>query len=294
LLALLEGHFLVCTPSNQPVVIDSSGATVRRWGPGGITGVARFNDLLVLTDGQYVWACDLGLNPLRRLTWPGQTPNIDCFVKGIFYWAESNEVKYCTQDGQSGTFGQLGEGLISGAVERYQQMWPDGTVLVPNFPFCWRLLSFSESQQLFFLANFMPHLVACLDRAGQPLWCECLGPGCCGGAPYSLPNGRYVASGGCNGILSWLDSEGNVLLQSRPHEGVGLATAYTHELHVLSDGRVVADGGPGLVAYSMTGELVWKFGRGYAQSHYDPEKCLLVGWCWQEKQVLALECVSDL
>jgi hypothetical protein len=115
LLSLPEGRFLIGTPSDQPLVTDSNGATVRRWMTGGISGVARYDDLLMFADAQHVWASDLELNQLWRLTWPGKSPRIDCYLEGTFYWADQNEVKYCTSDGRSGTFGRLAEGLIAGA-----------------------------------------------------------------------------------------------------------------------------------------------------------------------------------
>ena len=99
-----------------------------------------------------------------------------------------------------------------------------------------------------------------------------------------MPNGLYVASGGCNGILSWLDPDGNLLFQSRPHEGVGLATAYSNEMLVLPDGRVLVNGGPGLVAYSLEGELLWKLGRCCSPFHCDPARRILVGWHWEKSE----------
>jgi hypothetical protein len=236
---------------------------------------------------------------LWRLTWPGKSPGINCFVEDTFYWAEQDEVKYCTRGGRSGTFGRLDEGHIAAAMDRYEQGSGGAIRLVRDFPFCWRLVCFDKRQRLFFLANFLPHLVCCLDQVGRSRWCECLGPGCCGGAPYSLPNDLFVTSGGCNGILSWLDGNGNILLQSLPHEGVGLATAYSSELHILSDGRVLVDGGPGLMAYNMAGELLWKFGHSYSQFRRDSARHMLVGCYWQNNEpkspnLTHLECARGL
>jgi hypothetical protein len=299
LLSLPAGRFLVSTPAGQPLIIDSSGATVRCWKTDGITAAARHHELLILADAQQVWAADLELNPLWRLAWPGKSPVIDCFLEETFYWAEQNEVKYATRDGRSGTFAQLADGLIAGAMDRYEQMRGSSGIVVRDFPFRWRFVSFDEGQRLFLLANFIPHLVVCLDPWGRTRWCECLGPGCCGGSPHALPNGLYVASGGCNGILSWLDADGNVLFQTVPHEGVGLATAYSHELRILPGGRVLADGGPGLVAYSAGGNLLWKFGQDYSQFHCDPERHILVGWRWQSSEpngpnMISLECIGGV
>jgi hypothetical protein len=299
LLALPAGRFLISTPNGQPLLIHSNGATLRHWRTEGITGITRYGDLLIFADEQRVWGSDFDLNPLWRLRWPGKSPTIDCFVADTFYWAESNEVKFCTRDGRSGTFAWLEEGLITGALDQYEQAMGGSALPARDFGFHWRALSFDEKRQFFFLANFLSHLVFCLDGSGRSRWCECLGPGCCGGVPYGLPNGLYVASGGCNGVLSWLDGDGHVLLQSLPHEGVGLATAYTSELRILPDGRVLADGGPGLVAYSAAGNLLWKFGRSYSQFHCDPERHILVGCYWQNSEannpsMTYLECVGGV
>jgi hypothetical protein len=299
LLSLPGGRFLVSTPVGRPLILDNTGATVCREKTGGLIGVARYHDLLLFADKQHVWASDLELEQLWRVTWPGESPVLDCFLEDTFYWAEQHEVKYFTREGRAGTFARLPEGLIAGAMDRYEQATGGSITLVRDFPFCWRLLTYDARRRVFFLANFLPHLVLCLDRSGRSRWCECLGPGCCGGVPYALPNGLSVASGGCNGILSWLDGDGNILFQSLPHQGVGLATAYTHEVRVLSQGRVLADGGPGLVAYGSEGELLWTFGRGYSQYHCDPERRILVGCYWQNNEPNSpnrtyLECVGDL
>jgi hypothetical protein len=194
LLFLPGQRFVVGTPWGEPLVIDGSGETVRRWLSGGITRVARHGNQLMLADGRHVWAADLELNWLWQLTWPaGSGPAVDCFVDGAFYWAEHNEVKFCTRGGRTGTFARLPEGTITGAMDRYERaIGPFGSLL-RDFPFRWRL-SFDEARGLFFLANFLPHLLLCLDLSGRARWCECLGPGCCGGVPYALPNGLYVAS----------------------------------------------------------------------------------------------------
>ena len=109
----------------------------------------------------------------------------------------------------------------------------------------------------------------CLDRDGRARWCAYLSPGCCGGLPFALPDGRYVASSGCGGVLSWLDADGNILLQSQPSEGVGLASAFSHEVRVLPDGRVLVGGGPGVVAFGPTSERGWADADLAADAMYD-------------------------
>ncbi|MGA2497842.1 MAG: hypothetical protein ABSH20_08880, partial [Tepidisphaeraceae bacterium] len=171
--------------------------------------------------------------------------------------ADGNEIKFCEPTGRSGTFVQLNTDVITDARTRYKEAIGRHASRFPDLTFNFWKASFDAARKLFFLANFMPHMILCLDRSGSIRWCEGLGPGCCGGIPYALPNGLYVASGGCNGILSWFDADGHILFQSVPHEGEGLRTAYSNELQILSDGRVLVGGGPGLAAYCADGPLLW-------------------------------------
>jgi hypothetical protein len=153
----------------------------------------------------------------------------------------------------------------------------------PEF-YYWRV-SFDDEQETFFLANTMaPHLILCLGSSGQPRWCKYVSSGCCGGVPSRLPNGLYVASSGCGGILSWFDGDGNIPSQSKPHEGVGLATAYSNEVQVLPDGRCLVEGGPGVVAYGPTGVRLWVFGQGYSRYRCDPAREVLIGCYWQNNE----------
>jgi hypothetical protein len=150
--------------------------------------------------------------------------------------------------------------------------------------FYWRL-AFDEAAGRFLLANAMaPHLILCLERSGRPRWCRYLSFGCCGGVPSRLPNGLYVASSGCGGILSWLDGDGNILFRSDPHEGVGLATAYCNEVEVLPDGRCLVEGGPGVVACGPTGERLWVFEQFYSRYRCDPSRRILVGCYWRNNE----------
>ena len=218
---------------------------------------------------------------------------MDCFVKGAFYWIEEGSLIMVNLDGESHTLVALPDELISSAMSEYEAAtgcsalagWysrPGQSGIVPfvmgdrPFGWYWRV-SFDEQNDVFYLANATaPHLILCLDRAGRPRWCRYLSCGCCGGTPYALPSGLYVASSGCCGILSWLNREGN-LLQSYPHRGEGLATAYCHEVKVLPDGCCLVNGGPGIVAYSPTGERLWIFEQNYSGFHCDPARQFFVG-----------------
>lgn len=300
LLALPGNRFLVNTPLGAPQLINGSGQLLQRWFIGGIQRVVRHKEFLVLADARTVWATDLELNRLWWFPWPGAShPAIDCFQEGAFYWAEGHELKRCTQNGRSEVFCRLPDSLIIEAMDRYERQtggsallgWyitlREGSDFVPyrtgDRPtlYYWRI-SFDHYAKRFFLANATaPHLILSLDRFGQPLWCEYLSCGCCGGVPLALPNRQYVASSGCGGILTWFDVNGKLLYQSVPHKGTGLATAYASDVQILSNGRVLVDGGPGIVAYNSDGERLWIFARPYNQFHCNSEKGILVGSYWQ-------------
>lgn len=302
LLSLPPNHFLVNTTDGTPLVINRDSDISHRWKGRGIEWAGQYGDTLLLADKQQVWAADLELHPLGQATWPVQSgPGNHCFVGGKFYWVADDSLWCCTAGEQPDIICRLPTDLIAGAMEEWEQAtgnsalagWyiREGMSDFASFQqgdrpfwFYWRV-AFDECEGQFFLANAMaPHLILCLDRSGRSRWCKYLSFGCCGGVPSRLPSGLYVASSGCGGILSWLDGDGNVLFHSEPHEGVGLATAYSNEVQVLPDGRCLVEGGPGVVAYGPTGERLWVFGQGYSRYRCDPIRQLLVGCYWQNNE----------
>jgi hypothetical protein len=301
LLSLSGDGFLLNTPEGRPVIVDGDGDIRGRWAGGGIERVTRHDNLLLLASKQQVDAADLDLSRLWQMNWTGSPlPPIDCLVDGFLFWVEDNRLKMVGRNGRPETICRLPEDLIREAMEQHEQTTGSPALSGwsvslddpaaefkpffmgdrPTFFYWW--VSFDRVEGWFFLANSMaPHLIACLDHSGQPRWCKYLSFGCCGGLPYSLPNGLYVASSGCGGILSWFDSDGNILFQSEPHEGVGLATAYSNEVQVLPAGSCLAHGGPGIVAYTSTGEQRWLFKHSYSKFHCNPAKEILVGCYWR-------------
>lgn len=301
LISLPGNRFLVAS-SGVPLLITDGGQVLRRWTADGVEQVTRHNNLLLLADKRHVWAADLELSHLWELTWPGESsPAIDCFVNGRLYWTEGNTLRSCIPEGGSAVLGQLSESAMREAMHRHERTtggsalsgWyaslGTGSEFVPfqagDRPqhYYWRV-SFDARMNCFLLANALaPHLVLCLDDKGQHLWCQYLSCGCCGGVPVALPDGHYVASSGCGGILSWLSSDGAILFQTVPHEGVGLATAYSSDICVLPNGRVLIEGGPGVVMYSPTGVLLWKWDRSFSHFCYDNDNDILVGCYWRNK-----------
>jgi hypothetical protein len=317
LLSLPGGRFVVNTPEGRPMAIDSDGQVMHRSGFGGIERAVRHGEMLLFAGKNEIYATDCCLRGLREIAWPGQSASaIDCFVDGAIYWVEGNCLRRCTLDGPPEDLCPLPRDLIAETMDEWERTmeisalvgWYSRTDMsgsaafkTGDRPFCfyWRV-AFDAAGQQFFLANAVgPHLVLCLDRTGCPRWCTYLWCGCCGGVPVVLPNGLYVASSGCGGILSWLDREGKVLFQSVPHKGEGLATAYTSDVRVLPDSRCLADGGPGIVAYGPRGELEWIFPHSYSRFCCDPVKRIMVGCHWRTndsrtKSVWCLECSEGL
>jgi hypothetical protein len=303
LLSLPGNEFLVRTRGGVPLRMDKDGNILRRWVAGGIDQVKRHGDLLVFADGQSVWLTDLSLNQLGQFRWPGASrPAIDCFAQGAFCWVEQGVLKRVNHACQIEPVGELPAASITDAMSNYERL-TGGSALTGSFvaleenaewkayqpgerpmAYFWRT-AFDARFGRYFLSNCMaPHMIICIDSAGHPCWSVYLSFGCCGGLPQTLPDGRYVASSGCGGILSWFGSDGVVLFQSRPHDGEGLATAFSDEVRVLPDGRVLADGGPGLVAYSIGGERLWVFNRSYSQFQVDAARGILIGCNWENRE----------
>jgi hypothetical protein len=302
MLSLPGNRFLVNTPEGKPLVVNSDGEVLHRWKSAGVERAERHGNTLVLADKCQVWAADLRLNGLWRAPWLNSSgPMIDCFVDGAFHWVERNELWRWTPRGPTEPVCSLPSDLITGAMDQWEQTtgnsalagWYIRDGMSDSAPFrkgdrplfwYWRVAFDLEGRQ-FFLANAAgPHLILCLGSSGQPRWCKYLSFGCCGGVPSRLPSGLYVASSGCGGILSWLDDDGTVLFQSEPHEGVGLATAYSNQVQVLPDGRCLVDGGPGVVAYCPTGSRLWEFGKDYCRYRCDPTRGILVGCSWYNNE----------
>jgi hypothetical protein len=281
LLSLPGNCFLVNTPEGTPLVIDGDGHVMYRSGFGGIERVVRHGQMLLFAGANEIHVTDCNLRRLLHFARPEQSRfSIDCYVDGAIYWVEESCLRRCALDGAVEDLFPLPQELIADTMDNWERA-TGNSALSAWYSYYWRV-GFNEDRQEIFLANMLgPHLILCLDRSGQARWCTYLSCGCCGGLPAPLPNGLLVASSGCGGILSWLDRKGRVVLQSVPHEGVGLATAYTSDVLVLRGGRCLADGGPGLIAYGPRGDLEWILPKSYVHYRCDPVKEILVGCYWR-------------
>jgi hypothetical protein len=302
LLSLPGNCFVVNTPEGRPIVIDGDGHVMHRSGFLGVDQAVRHGEMLLFAGKNEIHATDYCLRRPHGIDWPGQSRcSIDCFVDGAIYWVEGNCLRRCALDSEPEDLCPLPRELIAVTMDKWERTtgnsalagWyaTSGRSKVKAFNrgdrpigFNWRL-AFDEDGGQFFLANAMgPHVILCLDLSGQARWCTYLCCGCCGGLPSALSNGHFVTSSGCGGILSWLDNKGQVLFQSVPHEGKGLAAAYTSDVQVLPNGRCLADGGPGIVAYGPRGDLEWIIQRNYVRYCCDPARQVLVGCYWRTNE----------
>ena len=163
--------------------------------------------------------------------------------------------------------------------------------------FNWSLSTDAELG-LYVVNHMPPHLIVHLGPQGTAKWCTYLSPDCCGGAPAHLPNGELVVSSGCGGIVSWLDSDGRVLRQRKPHEGVGHATMLSPHIRALADSSCIVAGVPGVTAYAADGTLrwIWKEHCGSAFD-YDDAVGLLVTATWTrdgDKNSVSITCIKNL
>jgi hypothetical protein len=161
------------------------------------------------------------------------------------------------------------------------------------------LLGVEPDAGVVFLANAdMPHLVVCIGLDGQARWCVYLDGGCCGGLPHALRNGHYVVSSGCGGVLSWIDRDGNVVVQSKRQDGIGLANAYSNRLSVFSDSSCIVAGGQGIVAFDPDGRIRWTWKQRCSWLACDPGHDQLVATSWttghDNSNVVSIACARGL
>ncbi|MFL5540533.1 MAG: hypothetical protein ACJ8J0_16200 [Longimicrobiaceae bacterium] len=134
-----------------------------------------------------------------------------------------------------------------------------------------------------FLANVQPpHLVMCVGLDGAPRWCICLSSGCCGSAPVSLPNGAYVVSSGCGGILSWITATGYVLHRTDPPVATDLSGAFDSRFHILPDSSCIASRGDDVVAHGPDARLLSTLPHAGAHFAYDERRDVLFTSAWTE------------
>ena len=273
LTSLPDNRFVVSDHKGVPHIIDGDGRALASWeGQCEIERAVRHHNMFALQAGSTVWVTDLNLRPVNELNWPDKsTPAIDCFVDGAFRWVEGGKLWKRTVLGKPECFGSVPLDLV-------EQATPGNR----RFDYQWQI-AFDEDEGVFFLANNLhPHVLICLDHQGNANWCSYLSPLCCGGVGYRLPNGLYVTSSGCGGILSWLDTQGNIQFRSDPPPTPNLAYAFSNVVTVLSDGRSLIWGPGGIVAFDPAGDLLWKAKVHGSQYEVSEERGLLFG-CGQAK-----------
>jgi hypothetical protein len=136
-----------------------------------------------------------------------------------------------------------------------------------------------------FLSNVRsPHLVVCVGLDGAPRWCIYLDSGCCGSVPVSLPNGSYVVSSGCGGILSWITAAGYVLHRTGPPVTTDLSGAFGNHFHVLPDSSCIASRGDDVVAHGPAARMLWTVPSAGSDFAYDERRDALFTSAWIEDE----------
>lgn len=331
--ALPGDRFVGATPSGLRV-LDRDGRVAPgiRDGTADVTcnavfGLAGTRDHLHIKNDNEMLVTDRALNLIDRLPLPPSRSGV-CVGDGVAY-LQDDRIEVLDRRGRAETLCNLPLALVEDTMRRWEQETglpalagvvsasiPAGADLRTELPavfedaarqtaygigdrprrYEWRL-DFVESTGTLFLYNFLyPHIVVCVGLDGRVHWCTYLDSACCGGCPIELPNGRLVVSSGCGGILSWLDRTGTVA-RTRPHDGTGLATAYHCDVKGLSSSACIVSGGPGVVAYGATGELLWRFPDSGSCYDYDEQRELLVkaGWSSEDGgRSVAIQCISHV
>ncbi len=245
-----------------------------------IADAVRHGDRLALAtmDGRVI-VTDLALTPSVEFAWPRKgSARLGCLIGQRFHWVEENEIWCCDFAGRAERLAEIPLGALERAMSDYEvesglpakQGWSitfprlgekseTRSFTVGDRPmwYEWSLTHDAETEVTFLSTLTLPHLLLCFDKEFRMRWCRYIHWGCCGGPGYRLPSGQWVASTGCGGVLTWFDDAGNILFQSKPFEGAGLAIAFDTRLKVLSSGQSLVMGAPGVMAYER-GELVWR------------------------------------
>jgi hypothetical protein len=325
--ALAEKRFLAVRDSGEATVLHATDGHVENWGAElGVSFRAqawREGEHVFFLDGEKLLIADLWLKPIRRVSLSGNQSGA-IFSAGHIYlesgsivfsdferskilcsipvdMAEAAMSQWEDETGKPAISGFSVEGsfdpsAIVAALEnpKKQQSVPVGR----RFGYRW-LLEVEPKTGLVFLANgYPPHLLACIGLDGRPRWCVYLSGACCGGLPRPLANGRYVISSGCGGILSWIDHDGRVVAQSKPHEGVGLATAFSNQVVGLPDSGCVVEGGPGVVSFGPDGEVRWVWEHYATTLACAPARDSLLTVSWtsrsDDSKVVSIACARGL
>lgn len=337
-LALESGGFLAVSDAGDLVELAADGRrrTDLRDGPSTLSGVRsvsrRGERIVISTESEAVLLNDGGV-VVGRFPRPHRD-NMDMtwstFTGEGFAWIEGDELMVSDAKGEVRRLASALDEAAEGAMRRFEEetgipalggmlrleipaedmnqlveamkklpQGGKGFKVGERFGRCLWTLDVDADERVIFLSNLHPpHVIICVDFDGNTRWSKYLNSACCGGTPVPLPNGLYVASSGCGGILSWINLDGHVLYRSEPHGGVGLAGAYSNRLRVLSDSRCLIDGGPGLVAYGPDSRDLWIWPEGCSSFDISESRDLIVTGSWAsrdgEPSKVAVQCLRGL
>jgi hypothetical protein len=269
-----------------------------------VTEVRRTHDGFLVKMKSHVLVTDPSLRVLDRF--PAASRAGGLVVDGGVLYIDDGRVMRSDRKGRAELLCRIPLELVHVAMNSWenetampalQGVWTAKLDSRADLGFEWDLSA--DAELGLFVVNYMPpHLIMHLRPNGNAKWCTYLSPSCCGGAPALLSNGELVVSSGCGGIVSWLDSDGRVLRRSKPHEGVGLATALSPRIRALADSSCIVGGVSGVTAYAADGTLRWIWKEHcYSAFDYDDAFGLLVTATWirdGDKKSVSITCIKNL
>ena len=305
---LAGNRFFARTDSGEPMVVDADDGRVEGWpnelGLGGRTRAWRDGEYLFLLDQRELVIADANLRPIRRVSLAREGGAI--FADGHVF-IESDSVVFCDFE-RTRVLCPVPDDLADEAVAQWRRVndkrqIPDlvfgrsdsATVVArlkdpslesqsPRSPQrrLGRPVVDPRSSLIFLMRTRFPHLLACLGFDGNPRWCTLLAGGCCGGAPYRLPDGRYVVSSGCSPFLSWIELDGQVVARSEADEGSDWPLS--DRIIVLPDSGCIVKGGSRILSFDSRGRRRWAWRDGGSQIVCDPARDWLFtsGWAGGE------------
>lgn len=335
--ALPGARFVGLGPDGRVHVLDADGQPCpvpREIADQRVREIAREGSRLHFETGSELLVTDLALSITRRIVLPAgmDVTRSRSFTGDGFVWVESDTLMISDAKGVARTLCAVPVELAEDAMDRFEEETgepalgagllleisidefnADPSLLVDALQdpgkqkridlgyrfgeYIWRT-GLDLEEGVVFLANVRPpHVVMCIGLDGAARWCIYLDAGCCGGTPEALPNGSYVVSSGCGGVLSWITAAGYVLHRTDPPVAADLSGAYGNRFRVLPDSRCMVAHGYGVTAHGPDARVLWTWPHGTTDFEYDERRDVLFTTEWTERdgtKFIEIGAVTDL